>query len=192
MIIMSSFYTMLLYYWTWCKIGLFTFGGGYAILPMIDKEVVQKRRWAENDEVMDYYAIGQSLPGIIAVNTAVFIGYKKAGAKGAVASALGVISPSIVLVTLVAALLGGFQEIPVVRHALSGVRIGVCVLMAATIVQLGKNAVKSVAGAAICLAAFALSYFAGVNIALLVVLSAVAGIVVMTVKEKRRAKADTK
>ena len=183
---------LLLYYLTWCKIGLLTFGGGYAILPMIDKEIVQKRHWVENDEVMDYFAISQSLPGIIAVNTAVFIGYKKAGVKGAVASALGVISPSIVLITLVATLLSGFQEIPAVSHALSGIRIGVCVLMATTIVQLGKNAVRSVAGAVICLAAFALSYFARLNIALLVVLSAVSGIVISAVSEKRRAKAGTK
>jgi len=183
---------LFLYFGTWFRIALFTFGGGYAILPMIDKEIVQKHHWAENDEVMDYYAIGQSLPGIIAVNTAVFIGYKIAGVKGALASALGIICPSIILITLIATLLSGFQEIPVVRHALSGIRIGVCVLMVATIVQLGKNAIKSAIAIVICLATFALAYFLGLNIALLVILSAVAGIVIMIIKEKIKAKADTK
>ena len=182
---------LFIYYITWFKIGLFTFGGGYAILPMLDKEIVQKLQWAEKHEVMDYYAIGQSLPGIIAVNTAVFIGYKQAGVKGAVASALGVISPSMILITLVATLLSGFQEIPVVSHALSGVRIGVCALMAATIIQLGRSAVKNVIGAVICIAVFALAYFAAVNIALLVILSAVAGVTIRVLQEKRKAKADT-
>jgi len=181
---------LFLYYWTWFKIGLFTFGGGYAILPMIDKEIVQKHNWAENEEVMDYYAIGQSLPGIIAVNTAVFIGFKNGGVKASIFSALGVISPSIILITLIATLLQGFQDIPVVRHALSGIRIGVCVLMAATIAQLCRSSVKNVIGAVICLSVFALAYFAGVNIVLLVVLSAVSGIVIKTISEKRRAKAD--
>ena len=159
---------------------------------MIDKEVVKKNNWADNEEVMDYYAIGQSLPGVIAVNTAVFIGYKTAGVKGAIVSALGVISPSIVIITLIATLLSGFQDIPAVRHALSGIRIGVCVLMVATIVQLGKNAIKSVIGVVICLTAFALAYFAGVNIALLVILSAVSGIVIRCIQEKTKAKADSK
>ena len=159
---------------------------------MIDKEIVKKHNWAENEEVMDYYAIGQSLPGIIAVNTAVFIGYKTAGVKGAIASAFGVISPSIIIITLIATLLSGFQDIPVVRHALSGIRIGVCVLMVATIVQLGKNAIKSVIGVVISLAAFALAYFTGVNIALLVVLAAVSGIVIRSIQEKIKAKADSK
>jgi len=182
---------LFLYYRTWFKIGLFTFGGGYAILPMIDKEVVRKHNWASNEEVVDYYAIGQSLPGIIAVNTAVFVGYKAGGGKGAVASALGVISPSIILITLIATLLSGFQDIPAVRHALNGIRIGVCVLMVATIVQLGRNAIKSVTGAVICVAAFTMSYVLGINIALLVVLSAVTGIVIKIIAEKRRTKAES-
>ncbi len=183
---------LFLQYRTWFKIGLFTFGGGYVILPMIDKEVVQKHHWVENEEVMDYYAIGQSLPGVIAVNTATFVGYKTAGVWGGIVSALGVISPSIVLITIVATLLSGFQDIPAVRHALSGIQIGVCMLMTATIVQLFKNSIKDVVGIVICLAAFALAYFAGVHIVLLVIMAAVSGIVIKTLSERRKAKADTK
>ena len=184
--------TLFLYYRTWFKIGLFTFGGGYAIIPMIEKEVVQRYRWAENEEVLDYYAIGQSLPGVIAVNTAIFIGYKVAGVAGGIISALGVISPSILLVTIVAALLGGLQDIPVVNHALNGIQIGVCMLMAVTIIQLCKGSVKDAAGIIICLAAFALAYFAGVHIVLLVILSAIAGIAIKTISEKRKEKAEPK
>ena len=179
-------------YRTWFKIGLFTLGGGYAIIPMINKEVVQKYHWAENEEILDYYAVGQSLPGIIAVNTAVFVGYKISGVPGAIVSAMGAISPSIVLITIVAAVLSGFQDIPVVNHALNGIQIGVCVLMAATIIQLCKGSIKDIAGIVICLAAFALSYFAGVPIALLVVLSAIVGIVLKTISEKRKEEAKTK
>ena len=183
---------LLLYYWTWFKVGLFTFGGGYAILPMIDKEVIQKHHWAEYEEVMDYYAIGQSLPGFIAVNTAVFVGNKAAGVKGAIASALGVISPSIILITLIATLLTGFQDIPVINHALNGIRIGVCMLMVATIVQLWKSSIKSITGLVICVVAFVLAYIVGINVALLVILSAAAGIILKAVSEKRKTKADAK
>ncbi|MEA4895152.1 MAG: chromate transporter [Oscillospiraceae bacterium] len=183
---------LLLQYRTWFKIGLFTFGGGYVILPMIDKEIVQKYHWVENEEVVDYYAIGQSLPGIIAVNTAAFVGYKNSGVKGAIASVLGVISPSILLITLIATLLTGFQDIPAVRHALAGIKIGVCMLMMTTIIQLWKGSVKDIAGIIICLGTFALAYFAGVSMVVLVLLAAVTGIVIKAFSEKRKAKADTK
>lgn len=183
---------LFLQYRTWFKIGLFTFGGGYVILPMINKEVVQKYHWADNEEVIDYYAIGQSLPGVIAVNTATFIGYKNAGVRGAVVSALGVISPSILLITLIATLLTGFQDIPVVRHALNGIQIGVCMLMAATIIQLWKNSIKDVTGVVICLATFVLAYFVGVGMVILVILAAVSGIAIKTVSGKREVKAGKK
>ena len=85
------------------RIGAFTFGGGYAMLPMLQKEVVEKYHWATEDEIMDYYAIGQCTPGIIAVNTATFVGYKTAGIPGADLATLGMITPSIIIITVIAA-----------------------------------------------------------------------------------------
>jgi len=181
---------LFLQYWTWFKIGLFTFGGGYVILPMINKEVVDKHQWASKDEVLDYYAIGQSLPGIIAVKTAVFIGYKIARVPGAIFSTLGVITPSIILITIVATLLDGFQDIPVVRHALVGIQIAVCMLMTVTIIQLAKDSFKDAAGVIICVAVFALAFFAGASVFILVILAAVSGIVTQLLIGRKKAKED--
>ncbi len=176
----------LLHYWTWFKIGLFTFGGGYAILPMIDKEVVEKHRWATGEEIMDYYAIGQSTPGIIAINTATFVGYRRAGIPGAIFSTLGVISPSILLITTIVMLLSGFQNIPVISHALKGIQVGVCMLMTVSIVKLWKSSVKDTVGIFIYLITFILSYFMGIGTVVLVVLAVTSGIVIKTISEQRK------
>ncbi len=184
--------TLLLQYWAWFKVGLFTFGGGYVVLPMINKEVVQKYHWVENEEVMDYYAIGQSLPGLIAVNTATFIGYKTSGVAGAAVSAFGVISPSMILITLIATLLSGFQNIPIVQHALNGIQIGVCMLMITTIIQMWKSSVKDIGGLVICISAFVLAYFLGVSVILLVIMAAAVGIAVKVILNRRKDGADGK
>lgn len=183
---------LLIQYWTWFKIGLFTFGGGYAMLPMIDKEVVEKHHWATNEEIMDYYAIGQSTPGVIAVNTATFIGYRRVGIPGAILATLGVISPSILLITTIAMLLSGFQNIPVISHALTGIQVGVCILMTASIINLWKGSVKDTAGIVICLATFILAYFVGIGTVALVILAAAAGVVIKTLTEKRKKEANDK
>jgi len=178
---------LFLQYRTWFKIGLFTFGGGYAILPMIDKELVRKHSWVDKDEVLDYYAIGQSLPGIIAVNTAAFIGFKTSRVPGSIFSILGVITPSMILITIVATLLAGFQDIPVVRNALAGIQIAVCMLMTVTIIQFAKEAFKDIGGIIICAAVFALTFFEGINVFIIVILSALSGIVVqMTIGRKKQ------
>ena len=106
-------------YTAWFRMGLFTFGGGYAMLPMIQKEAIEKYHWATEDEIMDYYALGQVTPGIIAVNTATFVGYKVKGVAGGIAATLGVISPSLVIITVIAGLISNFSDIPVVQHALN-------------------------------------------------------------------------
>ncbi len=176
---------LLLQYWTWFKIGLFTFGGGYAMLPLIEKEVVEKYHWATREEIMDYYAIGQSTPGIIALNTATFIGYGRAGIPGAILATLGVISPSILLITVIATLLSNFQDIPVIGYALTGIQIGVCMLMTVSIMDLWKSSVKDKVGIFICLITFVLSYFMGLGTVVLIILAVASGIVIKTILEKR-------
>ena len=161
---------------TFAKMGVMTFGGGYAMLPILQREVVENKRWATEEEIMDYFAIGQCTPGIIAVNTATFIGYKVKGVVGAIVSTLGVVCPSVIIITLIAACLTNFQDIPVVQHALAGIRISVCVLMAVSIYNLGKKSVNTLFGISLCLAGFIFSYFTNVSIVLLVIIAGICGV----------------
>lgn len=126
------------------KIGGLTFGGGYAMLPMLKKEVVENRGWATEEELLDYYAIGQCTPGIIAVNTATFIGYKTKGIIGGIAATLGVVFPSLCIITLIALFLQNFADIEIVRHAFSGIRVCVCVLIFDAVLSLGKKSIKNI------------------------------------------------
>ncbi len=168
---------LLTLYLVWFKMGLFTFCGGYEMLPIIQREVVEKYHWATEDEIIDYYAIGQCTPGVIAVNSSTFVGYKIAGIPGGIAATLGVITPSLVIISLIAAFLTGFQDYPLVQRALSGIRISVCILMASSLWQLGKKSIGDLFGAVLCVLAFLLSYFTPVSTVLLVVLAGVCGVV---------------
>ncbi len=124
------------------KIGLFTFGGGYAMLPMLQRELIERRGWTTEDEILDYFSIAQCTPGVIAVNTATFVGHKKAGFRGAAFATFGVVAPSIIIITLIAALLSNFAEIEAVQHALVGIRAAVCVLIGSSVYKLIKKSVK--------------------------------------------------
>lgn len=162
---------------TFAKIGACTFGGGYAMLPILQREVVEKKRWATEDDLADYYAIGQCTPGIIAVNTATFIGYKHRGIVGGVVATLGLVAPSVVIITLIAAFLSNFADIPVVAHALVGVNACVVALIASSVLKLGKNTVQDAASWCIFLAVLGLAFFVGVSPAILIVGAGVAGYV---------------
>lgn len=172
-------------YVSWFKMGLFTFGGGYAMLPMIQKEVIEKHHWATEEEVMDYYAIGQCTPGIIAVNTATFVGYYQKGVIGGIAATLGVISPSIIIISLIASVLSNFAEITIVQNALAGIRVAVCFLMGTSILKLWKSSVKDITGIVIFVIALLLAYFANVSVVIIVVLAGVAGIVLSKVRRMK-------
>lgn len=130
---------------TFAKVGVCTFGGGYAMLPILQREVVEKRGWATEDELADYFAIGQCTPGIIAVNTATFVGYKHKRHLGGLLATLGVVFPSVVIITVIAAFLGSFTHIPVVQHALSGVNACVVALIANSVLKLGRSTLKTAA-----------------------------------------------
>ena len=171
-------------YATWFKMGLFTFGGGYAMLPMIQREVIEKHKWATEEEVMDYYAIGQCTPGIIAVNTATFIGYKLKGVIGAIVATLGVVSPSLIIITIIASVLTNFAEIPVVQHALSGINVGVCVLMTVSILKLFRSNIKDNWGIAIFAAAFVLAYFCKIDTVILCSMAGITGVAIQAAKAK--------
>ena len=166
------------------KLGAFTFVGGYAMLPMLEKEIVEKRKWANDEEIMDYYAIGQCTPGIIAVNVATFIGYKKTGIPGAIVCTLGVVAPSIVIITLIAALLSNFADIPVVQHDLSGIRIAVCCLMTASIIKLFKCGVKDIGTFVVFVVALGLSLFTNLSTVILVIAAGLSGILLSRLTKK--------
>ncbi len=168
-------------YWqlfsAWFRMGLFTFGGGYAMLPMIQKEVIEKYHWASEEEVLDYYAIGQCTPGVIAVNTATFVGYYQKGVLGGIVATLGVIMPSLIIIVLIAALISNFMEIEWVRHALKGVNVAVCILLVNAISNLWSKSIKNIAAFVIFALALLLSLFTGLSTVILVIIAGILGVV---------------
>ena len=169
-------------YLTFARIGVCTFGGGYAMLPILQRELVEKRGWVTNEELADYYAVGQCTPGIIAVNTSTFIGEKRRGVVGGIVSTLGFVFPSIIIISLIAAFLSNFAELAVVRNAFAGIQACVCVLILNAVVKLMKGAVKNVPAILIYLAVLAASVFFGLSPIILVVASGLAGVAVFAAR----------
>lgn len=165
-------------YLAFFRIGLFTFGGGYAMLPMLQKEAVEHYRWATDEELADYYAIGQCTPGTIAVNTATFIGNKRRGFAGAAAATAGVVTPSLIIITLIAAFIRNFSDIPWVKHAFAGIRVAVCALIVNAVAKLWKSGVRDAFGVVLFAASVAASVLFSVSPVPIVVLSAAAGILI--------------
>lgn len=172
-------------YVSFFKTGGLTFGGGLAMLPMLQREVVTDRGWCTEEEVLDMYAIGQCTPGIIAVNTATYVGYKQAGFFGGLFATLGIISPSILIICLIASILKNFIDLPVVVHALSGIRIVVCALMLNTVVTMAKKGIVDKLGAVLFTCSFILACFTPVPTALIIVLSGITGMIAKKVGGKK-------
>lgn len=172
-------------YIAFLRIGGLTFGGGLAMLPMLKYELVEKKGWITEEDLLDCYAIGQCTPGIIAVNTSTFVGYKRKGIPGAIFSTLGMITPSIVIITLVAICLQAFIENVWVQHALMGVRAVVCALMLNTVLTLAKKSLKNAFCFAVCGVAFLLAMFVDIPTVCIVILAGVVGIVVSVAGGKK-------
>ena len=126
---------------TFARIGVCTFGGGYAMLPILQRELVENKKWTTEGELADYYAVGQCTPGIIAVNTATFVGRSQAGIAGGIFATLGLVFPSIVIIVVIAAFLQNFMDLPWVVHAFNGVRAGVVALILSSVIKLFKTSV---------------------------------------------------
>ena len=166
-------------FWAFFKVGALTFGGGYAMLPILQRDIVETKKWATEEEVMDYYAMAQCLPGIIMVNTSVFIGRHRKGTAGGIVAGLASTLPSLIIITIIAVFLQAFAEYAVVQNAFAGIRACVVVLIANAVIKLWKSAMvywKSIV--IIFLPVFLLSAFTGVSPILLVVAAAAAGIVI--------------
>ena len=165
--------------------GACTFGGGYAMLPILQREVVENHGWATEDELMDYYAIGQCTPGVIAVNTATFIGYKTQGLPGAILATAGVIAPSLIIIIAIAAFIQQFAHLAAVQHAFAGIRIAVCALVLQSVWKMAKKGVVAMPTGIILLATFAGVAFLGVSGVVMVVVAAAAGILIGLVRRRR-------
>lgn len=161
---------------TFAKIGGFTFGGGIAMLPMLQKEIVEKKNWATQEELMDYYAIGQCTPGIIAINTATFVGYKKKGVIGGIVATLGMAFPSVVIITIIAALVANFQDLQVVQWAFGGIRAAVVALILSSVIKLMKKSVIDIPTALMFIAVAVLSTVTSVSPVVFVLIAGVLGI----------------
>lgn len=155
------------------------------MLPIIQREIVEKRNWASEEEVMDYYAIGQCTPGIIAVNTATFIGYKRKGVAGGFVATFGFVFPSLMIIMIIAAFLQNFAHISYVAYAFDGIRACVCALILDAVIKLGKKSVIDKWCAGICIVITLLSVFTSLSPVILVVLSAVAGICIKNIQNMR-------
>ena len=170
---------------SFAKVGVLTFGGGVAMLPMLQREIVESRKWSTEEEMMDYYAIAQCTPGIIAVNTATFIGYKERGITGGIVATLGVVFPSVVIITILAGLIRNFADLPVVIHAFAGIRVCVCVLILNAAIKLLKKSVIDVPTAVIFAVVILGSYFLSISPVLFVVLAGAAGILLKNFEQKK-------
>ncbi len=174
--------TLIQLFLIFARIGGFTFGGGYAMLPMLQREVVENKKWATQEELMDYYAIGQCTPGIIAVNTATFVGHKEKGVLGAIFATAGVITPSVIIVGIIAMFISNFQDYAIVQHAFAGIRAAVVALIASSIIKLAKKSVVDAVTGVVFVAVTLLSFFTDISPVVFVVVSGVIGIAAKLIK----------
>ena len=168
------------------RVGIMTFGGGYAMLPILQREVVETREWVSEEEVLDYYAIGQCLPGIIMVKTMIFIGQKQKGNIGGIVAAIGTVFPALIIITVIAALLTNFADVPAVKHAFAGIRVCVCVLIFNAVLKLWKSSVVDWKCFVIFIAVALASLITSLTPVLFVILSAVMGIAISCLEVKKK------
>jgi chromate transporter len=172
---------------TFFRVGAFTFGGGYAMLPMLQRELVEKKKWVTEEEILDYFAIGQCTPGVIAVNTATFVGCRKAKVPGGIMATLGVIAPSVIIITIIAAVLSNFAEIPAVRNAFAGIRVAVCVLIINSVVKLlKKSVVDKLTAAVFILVALCAIIFRSVSPVVFILAAGILGILIRVFLQKKK------
>ncbi|MBR2188899.1 MAG: chromate transporter [Eubacterium sp.] len=177
-------------YLTFVKLGCVTFGGGYAMLPLLERELADQRGWTTLDELQDYFSIGQCTPGIIAMNVSTFIGRKRAGVPGALAATIGFLTGPVAIILVIAAFLKNFADIAVIQHAFAGIRVCVCVLILQAVLRLWKKSVIDAFSLLLYLAVFVLNAFSGIlpvklPAAVLVILAGAAGLTASLIKTRR-------
>ncbi|MBQ3645932.1 MAG: chromate transporter [Synergistaceae bacterium] len=169
---------------TFTKIGAVTFGGGYAMLPILQREIVENKKWGTEEELADYYAIGQCTPGVIAVNVATFIGRKIAGNLGGVIATIGVVFPSVVIISLLAGVIQAYSELEWVKHAFAGIRVCVCVLIFNAVIKLFKKAIIDIKTLCIYILILSGSIMFNISPVIFVILAGISGIILKVMSEK--------
>ena len=159
------------------KVGLCTFGGGIAMLPILELELVEKRKWATSEELLDWFAIGQSTPGIIAVNVATFTGYKKAGVLGGCISTFGMVCPSLIIITVIALFINNFAELEWVQKALRGINVAVAAILTSAVYKFSKKSVKNIFGFVLLVISFLLIFVFNVGTIWIILGSCILGVV---------------
>ena len=172
-------------YLTFVKIGAFTFGGGLAMMPIMQRELIEKRGWLTEEELIDYFAIGQSTPGIIAVNVATFVGYKRLGWFGGIIGTIGVVTPSWIIIMLLAGAISSVDKYPLAQKALKGINVAVAALLTSVIVKFSKKTIKSIWNVFFMLLAFTLIYFFKVQSVWIIIASLVTGSLLALYRQKK-------
>ena len=175
---MKNIFKLFELYLTFFKIGCTAFGGGYTLLPIIQKEIVEKKNWATNNEIIDYFIIGQCTPGIISINISTFIGYKNNKTIGSIFSTLGFITPSIIIITIISKFISNFSHIDFVKNAFTGIRVCVCVLIFNSLLKIWNEGIKNIFTLVIFLIVFFISILTKISPVLLVIFSALMGIII--------------
>lgn len=170
---------------TFLKIGAFTFGGGYAMIPLITREAVHNRKWIQEKDILDIVAIAEATPGPVAVNSATFVGYRTAGIAGAACATFGVVLPSFLIIFFIAGVLRRFQELKPIRYAFIGIRAGVLALIFKALISMYKQCPKSLFSYIVMGASFLLAAFLKVNVLLIIAGCAIAGIIMAVFAERR-------
>ncbi len=172
---------------TFLKIGAFTFGGGYAMIPLIQKEVCENKKWLTDEDILEIVAIAESTPGPIAINSATFVGYRTAGVLGAMCATLGVVLPSFVIITIISMVLREFSSYRAVKYAFFGIRAGVLALIVKALWTMAKKSPKNIFSYIISALAFILAVFTNINTIFIIIGCAVAGLIYFfTVADKAK------
>ena len=173
-------------YLTFARIGAFTIGGGYTMIPLFSRDIVEKKGWISETELLDYISVCQCLPGIFAVNTSVLIGHSRGGRAGGIAAGLGMVSPSVLIILIIASFIANLSDIPAVQHAFSGIRVCVCVLVINAVIKLLKSAIVDKPSLALYLIVIAVTVFTTFPVALIVIAAGILGIVISELRNGRK------
>lgn len=172
-------------YLTFFRIGLFTFGGGYAMIPLIEREMVDRKKWVKESDIVDVFALSQTMPGAIAINSATLIGYRMGGMKASLAAMLGVITPSIVILTLIALFFNQYLDQPIIKAAFIGIRSGIVALVIKAGIRIAKSAVKDRLTLVICVVAVISIVIFDVNAIFLIIGGASIGMLIYRMYPKQ-------
>ena len=180
--------TCLTLFLTFLKIGAFTFGGGYAMIPIIEKEMVEKHKWIKSEDILDIFAIAESTPGPIAINSATFIGYKIAGVFGSFCATFGVVLPSFVIISIISLVLREFSDIKAVQYAFNGIRAGVLALIIKALISMYKQCPKNLFSYIVLALAFLVVAIFNINVIYVVIGCGVIGLVHSLIVTRRNEK----